>query len=76
MPVIQRRLRRYRPRGLETHESGPFQSLLSSIQSFYDIILEKLPEYFPPKTVTIFPSQSQVFILNIFLQGDLSEFTL
>lgn len=51
------------------------QSVLFPIQSFYDIILEKLLEYFPLKTLTIFPSQSHVFILNIFLQGGLSEFT-
>ena len=68
------RLRGYTPRGLETHESGPYPVPILSHASIQLYYLRKTP-YFPPQTLRISPSQLQDFILDLFLQGDPSEFT-
>lgn len=42
---------------------------------FFDIILRNLPAYFPSNTQEITSSQLRDFILDLFLQGDLMDFT-
>lgn len=42
---------------------------------FFDIVLRNLPSYFPSNTKEITSTQLRDFILDLFLQGDLVDFT-
>lgn len=42
---------------------------------FFDIVLQNFPSYFPSNTQEITSAQLRDFILDLFLQGDLMDFT-
>lgn len=54
---------------------NPSSNAVHHAHHFFDIVLRNLPSYFPSNTKEITSTQLRDFILDLFLQGDLVDFT-